>query len=143
MLASLFAVLPLLALVSASPVVKRADSRLIQSGRSNGYCLSVQGGRQAVADGNFNNGTPVTTLLCSVASFWDISPGSGSVVVSGTNYALDIGLQPGNNGPVKVSLDTFSLRRINADSLGLAIIPRCPSTDLVPHRRQPYCHYWR
>lgn len=103
MLAPLFALLPFLALSSASPVNKRASSRLIESGRAGGFCLSVEGGRAAVAAGTVTNGTPVTTLACAAASYWDISKGSGSVVVSGTNYALDIGLQPGNNGALKVS----------------------------------------
>lgn len=104
MLAQLFALLPLLALTSASPVVKRESSRLIESGRNNGQCLSIVGGRAAVAAGQVTDGTPVVTLDCGVASYWDISRGSGSVIVSGTNYAFDIGLSPTNNGPVKVSL---------------------------------------
>lgn len=102
MLAALFAILPLLALTSASPIAKRQSNVLIQSGR-NGQCLSVQGGRQAVSAGQLGNDTPVITVDCSSASFWDISRGSGSVLVTGTNYALDLGLNPGNNGNVKVS----------------------------------------
>lgn len=103
MIASLFALLPLLALTSASPITKRESNRLIESGRNSGFCLSVQGGRAAVAAGQIGNDTPVVTLACGAASYWDISKGSGSVIVSGTSYALDIGLTPGNHGGVKVS----------------------------------------
>lgn len=102
MLAPLFALLPLLALVSAGPIIKRADSRLIETGRPPGFCLSVEGGRQAVSQGKVHSGTPVVTLACATASYWDISKGSGSVIVSGVKFALDIGLEPGNNGPLKV-----------------------------------------
>ncbi|KAI9639257.1 uncharacterized protein MKK02DRAFT_39553 [Dioszegia hungarica] len=102
MLSSLVTLLPLLALVSATPIAKRDASRLIESGRNGGFCLSVEGGRAAVAAGKVTDGTPVVTLGCQAASFWDISRGSGSIVVSGTIYAFDIGLTPGNNGPVKV-----------------------------------------
>jgi hypothetical protein len=103
MLARLVALLPLLALASAGPIVKRQGNVLIESGRNSGQCLSVQGGRQAVTDGEVVNDTPVVTLNCAAASFWDISKGSGSVLVTGTNYALDLGLSPTNNGNIKVS----------------------------------------
>jgi hypothetical protein len=103
MLAPLFALLPLLALTQASPIAKRDASRLIESGRNGGFCLSVEGGRAAVAAGKVTNDTPVVTLACQAASFWDISRGSGSILVTGTNYAFDIGLNPTNNGGVKVS----------------------------------------
>lgn len=108
MLASLLALLPFLAITSASPIAKRANKILIESGRTPGQCLSVQGGRTAVSAGQLGNNTPVVTIACAVASFWDISKGSGSVLVSGTIYALDIGLTPQNNGPVKVSLHLWS-----------------------------------
>jgi hypothetical protein len=102
MLATLFALLPLLAAVSASPIDKRATSVLIESGRDAGQCLSVAGGSSAVRVGSVYDGIPVVTLDCGLASTWDISRGSGSVLVSGTNFAFDIGLNPGNNGPVKI-----------------------------------------
>lgn len=103
MLASLFALLPLLALTSATPIVKRVDNSLIESYRNPGQCLSVQGGLDAVAAGNVNNNTPVITTDCLTASRWNINRGSGSITVSGLNFALDIGLNPGNNGGLKVS----------------------------------------
>lgn len=103
MLSQLFALLPLLALVSAGPIVKRRGNVLIESGRNPGQCLSIQGGRIRNEANPLGNGTPVVTLACDVASLWDISKGSGSVLVTGSNYALDIGLEPTNNGGLKVS----------------------------------------
>lgn len=98
-----FTLLPALGLISATPILKRETARLIESGRNPGFCLSVQGGRAAVSAGQVTDGTPVITLGCDLASLWDVSKGSGSVLVSGTNHALDIGLTPGNGGRVKVS----------------------------------------
>jgi hypothetical protein len=103
MIANLFALLPLLAVVSAGPINKRASSRLIESGIRGGQCLSVEGGRAAVAAGTITDGTSVRLLNCGVASFWDISPGSGSVVLSGTNFALDASVPQGNFNGAKVS----------------------------------------
>jgi hypothetical protein len=130
MLASLFALLPLLSLTSAGPITKRATNVLIESGRNPGQCLSVQGGRSAVS--SVTNDTPVVTVNCGSASYWDISRGSGSVIVSGTNYAFDIGLNPGNNGGVKVFHVPRGLVSSGADLSGLPVVPRGPSADLVP-----------
>jgi len=97
MLFSLVALVPLLGatLTSAKPVEKRYTGVYIVSGR-NGQCLhSVP---------RSGSGYPITTQDCNFASTirWDINPGSGSVLVSGTNYAMDAGSNPGNNGGVKI-----------------------------------------
>jgi hypothetical protein len=102
MLAQLFALLPLLALASATPIHKR-DGTLIRSGRD-GQCLALEGLPGVQRYGLVKNGTPVITRDCLGANTWFINRGSGSITVPGTNFALDIGLNPGNNGALKVSL---------------------------------------
>ncbi|WWC69835.1 uncharacterized protein I206_103778 [Kwoniella pini CBS 10737] len=96
MLASLALIaVPLLALVNASPVEKRFTSAKIVSGRD-GLCLGVT---------KAGVGSPVVSVACSNANYltnWDINPGSGSVILSGTGLALDAGSTPGNNGALKV-----------------------------------------
>jgi len=92
---TLLALLP--CLLAFPTVTKRADNQLISAGRD-GLCLSLQGGKGTAA----SNGVPVVSLPCDQASTWSISPGSGSVIVSGTNFALDAGSNPGNNGALKV-----------------------------------------
>ncbi|KAK4688940.1 hypothetical protein P7C73_g1169, partial [Tremellales sp. Uapishka_1] len=84
-------VLSVLAFASATPIAKRASGHLIQSYRT-GRCLSPASGKSglsATADG-----TVLTTVDCGSAVLWDISPGSGSVIVSGTSLALDAGVDP-------------------------------------------------
>jgi hypothetical protein len=81
---------------------------LIVSGRDN-KCLSPAGGAAAVAAGQVGNGTPLVTLDCAQAAGWDISPGSGSVILSGTSFAMDAGNNPGNNGQLKVRFILFFL----------------------------------
>ncbi|KAI9636615.1 ricin B-like lectin [Dioszegia hungarica] len=100
MLAQLFALLPLLALVSATPIHKR-DGTLIRSGRD-GQCLALEGLPGVQRYGLVKNGTPVITRDCLGANTWFINRGSGSITIPGTNFALDIGLNPGNNGALKV-----------------------------------------
>jgi hypothetical protein len=112
----LLALLPALAIISATPILKRETARLIGSGRNPGFCLSVQGGRAAVSAGQVTDGTPVITLGCELASLWDVSKGSGSVLIWGTNHALDIGLTPGTGGRVKVSLSEEREWGADADS---------------------------
>ena len=93
---AVLALLPLLGLVSASPIQKRYTRATIVSGR-NGLCL--------VAAPKTGVGSAVYTEDCSTtvaAKYWDINPGSGSVVLSGTNLALDAGSNPGNSGLLKV-----------------------------------------
>ncbi|KAK6905226.1 hypothetical protein I203_106046 [Kwoniella mangroviensis CBS 8507] len=90
----LASLLSLLALSSASPIHKRYSSVKIQSNR-NGQCLSPQGDALA-------NGVRVGTLPCDQAKTWDIDPGSGSVILSGTNLALDAGTGNDNNEIVKL-----------------------------------------
>jgi hypothetical protein len=86
----------LLPLTLAAPY-HRATGQLIYAGRDN-LCLSIQGG-QAASPGR---GTPVVSIPCDQASIWDINRGSGSIVVSGTRFALDAGSSPENNGALKV-----------------------------------------
>lgn len=98
MLASvLLAVLPMLA--SASPIEKRYTGVHIVSGRD-GKCLA--------AAPKTGVGSVVVSVDCADTNYpknWDINPGSGSVILSGTSnpvLALDAGSNPGNNGALKV-----------------------------------------
>ena len=104
---ALLALLPVL--VAAGPIRKRDSNQLVYAGRD-GKCISVQGGAAAVAAGQVTDGTPVVSVDCSGASAWDINRGSGSLIVSGTKYALDAGTTPGNNGALKVSPLLLPLR---------------------------------
>ncbi|WVW84306.1 hypothetical protein I302_106340 [Kwoniella bestiolae CBS 10118] len=91
----LLVILPLLALISASPV-RRYTSAQIVSGRD-GQCLGVLSPPGV--------GSPVVSVSCAGTNYftrWDINPGSGSVILSGTGLALDAGSNPGNNGALKV-----------------------------------------
>jgi hypothetical protein len=56
------------------------------------------------------NGSPLVTMECGAAAGWNISPGSGSVVLSGTGFAMDAGV-PGNNGLLKVCQVVRSIGR--------------------------------
>jgi len=99
----LVALLPFLASAAlASPIVKRANNQLIQSTTS-GLCLSPTSGAAGVANGALGDDTNVVVLDCGDAATWDISPGSGSIILAGTNYALDAGENPGATGEVKVN----------------------------------------
>jgi hypothetical protein len=49
-------------------------------------------------------------MECGAAAGWNISPGSGSVVLSGTGFAMDAGV-PGNNGLLKVCQVVRSIGR--------------------------------
>lgn len=86
--------LPLLALVSATPFTKRYSGAKIQSYRD-GKCLSPN-------SNDYSNGVQVVTVNCDQAKTWDINPGSGSVILHGTNFALDAGTGADNNEIVKV-----------------------------------------
>jgi len=90
--------LSLLPLTLAAPYEKRATGQLIYAGRD-GLCLSLQGGKNTGP----SSGVAVVSIACDQASTWDINKGSGSVILSGTNFALDAGSNPGNNGGLKVS----------------------------------------
>lgn len=90
---ALAALLP--GLANASPVSKRYKNSLIRSFRT-GTCLSTQPGTP------LQDGTPLTVVDCNKAVRWDINPGSGSVIISGTDFALDAGVNPSNNVPAKV-----------------------------------------
>jgi hypothetical protein len=99
MLTSYLSIILSLLSTSASPI-KRANNQLIVSSRDN-LCLSPVGGAAAVSTGQVGNGTPLITMDCNNAAGWDISPGSGSVILTGTTFAMDAGV-PGNNGLLKV-----------------------------------------
>lgn len=94
---ALVAVLPPLLCATASPIAKRYTGVKIVSGRD-GKCLA--------AAPKTSVGSAVTSVDCnsnpSYPMLWDINPGSGSVVLSGTDLALDAGSSPGNNGGLKV-----------------------------------------
>ncbi|ORX38866.1 ricin B lectin domain-containing protein [Kockovaella imperatae] len=91
--AALFALLASSAF--ATPIQKRYSGVTIRSYRT-GTCLNLQAGV------TIQNGSPVWVGDCSTATLWDINPGSGSVLVHGTNFALDAGENPHNFVPAKV-----------------------------------------
>ncbi|WVQ82860.1 hypothetical protein IAT38_004995 [Cryptococcus sp. DSM 104549] len=91
---ALLTLLPLLACVTASPIEKRYSGVKIQSYRD-GKCLTP-------SNKNYGNGVSVTTVGCGQAATWDINPGSGSVVLHGTGFALDAGTGRDNNEGVKI-----------------------------------------
>lgn len=95
LLSCLLASLSLITPAQAGPIQKRYTSALIRSYRTN-TCLTLQGGVQIV------DGSLLSVGDCSTATRWDINPGSGSVIVSGTSFALDAGIGPHNNVPAKV-----------------------------------------
>ncbi|KAK8847669.1 hypothetical protein IAR55_005528 [Kwoniella newhampshirensis] len=107
MLVPLFSFLALSTLTLASPLPKtqalskRYSGVKIQSYR-NGLCLQPIGRGMGNSIPIIENGTPVGTVDCSYARTWDINPGSGSVILSGTNFALDAGTGWENNERVKV-----------------------------------------
>ncbi|OCF33768.1 hypothetical protein I316_04480 [Kwoniella heveanensis BCC8398] len=68
-----------LAFTSASPIEKRYTGVKIQSGRDS-LCLQPFGA--------WTNGTTVGTIDCAQAASWNINPGSGSVILTGTTWAL-------------------------------------------------------
>ncbi|WVQ72192.1 hypothetical protein IAR50_001738 [Cryptococcus sp. DSM 104548] len=91
---ALIALFPLLALTSASPIAKRYSGVYIKSG-VNGHCLTP-------LYTQFQEGTPITTAACESAKTWDINPGSGSIVLHGTEFAMDAGTGTDNNEIVKL-----------------------------------------
>lgn len=98
MLSTLFPTFLLASFASAAPHLHPRDTGvLIYSGRD-GRCLSLPAGFQP------GDGTPVVSVDCNGGgvSRWDINRGSGSIVLTGTKYAMDIGLSPSNNGPLKI-----------------------------------------
>ncbi|WWD21760.1 hypothetical protein CI109_106247 [Kwoniella shandongensis] len=107
MLSTLIALLSLSSIALSSPVPatqtisKRYTGVKIQSYR-NGLCLQPLGRARGNSIPIIENGTPVGTVDCAYARTWDISPGSGSVILSGTNFALDAGTGWDNNEKVKV-----------------------------------------
>ena len=92
LVAALLGVSPALA---APHLQKRFDNAYILSYRTN-LCLTLPPGIPP------SNGAELITGACSSASTWEISPGSGSVILKGTNYALDAGTDPHNNVPAKI-----------------------------------------
>lgn len=100
-LATVLTLLPSLALASPlnladRDLAKRYTAAKIQANRD-GMCLHVYG-----RNGYFD-GTPVVSVDCSVASTWDIKPGSGSIILHDhPESALDAGSNQSNNGRLKV-----------------------------------------
>jgi hypothetical protein len=98
---ALYSLLPLLALCGAAPTAlqKRYSGVRIRSGRD-GLCLA--------AEPKTGKGSGIVTVDCASSGFptkWDISPGSGSVLLSGsglTDLALDAGEGPHNNAGLTV-----------------------------------------
>lgn len=90
---ALFSLLPLLS-ASPLPPQKRFTGATIKSYRT-GTCLTLNGASPS-------DGALLGTGDCSTATKWDINPGSGSVIVSGTNFALDAGIGPKNFVQAKV-----------------------------------------
>ena len=104
LLTALTALTALLPLIAAAPtpspaLAQRSTGQLIISSWD-GLCLAVGESPDAAP----YNGAPVHSVPCYYGSLWDIDRGSGSIILSGTDYALDAGSNPGNNGAVKVSL---------------------------------------
>ncbi|WWC85822.1 uncharacterized protein L201_000689 [Kwoniella dendrophila CBS 6074] len=93
----LISLLPLLALSTfASPIKldKRYTAVKIQSSR-NSLCLSPEGDA-------IGNGVRVGTVSCDKAKTWQINEGSGSIILTGSNFALDAGTGNDNNEIVKL-----------------------------------------
>lgn len=81
---ALLALLPLLLTAEAAPT-KRFNRVQIVSGRD-GKCLGAAPKTYV--------GAPVQSVDCvntAWATYWDINPGSGSVILSGSDLALDAG----------------------------------------------------
>nr|XP_018266051.1 uncharacterized protein I303_00020 [Kwoniella dejecticola CBS 10117]OBR88209.1 hypothetical protein I303_00020 [Kwoniella dejecticola CBS 10117] len=93
--ASLSALLALVG-VAAHPLSKRYSGIKIQSYRSL-RCLSPVG-----RPSDWKDGTRVTSVPCETAVKWDVSPGSGSILISGTNWALDAGTGDQDNAIIKI-----------------------------------------
>lgn len=97
---TLVALLSIASLATTSPLPearslnKRYTRVQIQSYR-NGECLVPEGAK-------WGNGFQVITKPCYQATWWDISPGSGSILLSGTSMALDAGTGTENNEIVKI-----------------------------------------
>ncbi|KAK8847670.1 hypothetical protein IAR55_005529 [Kwoniella newhampshirensis] len=75
-------------------LVKRYTGVKIQSYRD-GLCLRPTGVR-------WGDGTQVLSTTCDMGALWDINPGSGSLVLSGTTLALDAGTGTENKEIVKL-----------------------------------------
>ena len=57
-----------------------------------------------LANGQVGIETNVVTVDCDDAPTWNISPDTGSVIFSGTDYVLEAEKNPGAAGGVKVSV---------------------------------------
>ncbi|WWC68221.1 uncharacterized protein I206_102144 [Kwoniella pini CBS 10737] len=90
----LVSLISLLTFVSASPIEKRYSTVKIRSARDN-KCLSPSGTK-------WTNGTQITTVDCTGAARWDINPGSGSVILHGSTYALSAMTGNANNENVQL-----------------------------------------
>nr|XP_019046844.1 hypothetical protein I302_03447 [Kwoniella bestiolae CBS 10118]OCF25774.1 hypothetical protein I302_03447 [Kwoniella bestiolae CBS 10118] len=93
--AILITLISFLSMVASSPVEKRYSTVKIRAARDN-RCLSPAGAR-------WTDGTQVVTVDCAFAARWDINPGSGSVILHGSTYALDAGTGSTNNAQLATS----------------------------------------
>ncbi|WWC59782.1 uncharacterized protein I303_102344 [Kwoniella dejecticola CBS 10117] len=88
------ALISLLGISSAAPMEKRYSTVKIRAARDN-KCLSPFGTR-------WTDDTQVTTVDCAGAARWDINPGSGSVILHGSTYALSAVTGNANNEIVQL-----------------------------------------
>ncbi|WWC59780.1 uncharacterized protein I303_102342 [Kwoniella dejecticola CBS 10117] len=109
MLSIIYTLLLSLALVTSSPTPelhqydKRYNGVKIQAFR-NSLCLSPIGNTLA-------NGVVVGAVECYAARTWNINPGSGSIILAGTNFALDAGTGTQNGEGVKIWQSYSGLRQ--------------------------------
>lgn len=88
-------------------LTKGISNQIIVSNRT-GECISPIGGDREVARNHIEDGTPLIMMSCDEATGWDISPGSGSIVLNQKDtYAMDAGSIPGDHGRLQVC-DVFS-----------------------------------
>ncbi|ODN84167.1 hypothetical protein L202_00169 [Cryptococcus amylolentus CBS 6039] len=118
---SLIALLPLLALISATPL-PRSDKDFYQGVKLKNevgnfaWCLTPY-------NEHWHDGTNLTSNYCSEGELWDIHRGSGSILVHGTEWALDSGTAKEDGDWFKI----WSLTRVSTHSLGTT-----PTTTTLP-----------
>jgi hypothetical protein len=103
-------------LMQASPT-KGATNQMIISGRT-GQCISSPDGSRGVSKEHVGNESPLIAMDCDEAAGWDISPGIGSISLTGTLYAMDAGTSPGNHGQLKVRPSSRPMMAMLINSFG-------------------------
>lgn len=99
MLVHLLTILPLVVVTLASPTINlRANTRRY----TGAYIVSARTGQCLSSIPRNGVGAPVFLNDCSNTVRWDINPGLGSVIVSGTDLALDAGVSPGDGQALKI-----------------------------------------